>query len=175
MNPIIVMGVSGCGKSSVGERLAAHFGLTYVEGDALHPAGNVAKMAAGTPLSDEDRWPWLDRIGAEMASHRQEGRPIVVSCSALKKIYRDHLRQAVGGKLDFVFLEGSFEVLSARMAARKGHFMPVSLLESQMKTLEPPTGEPGVVTVNIGGSKEDTVIAAIKAVEDHHHMSSKTA
>ncbi len=173
MNPIIVMGVSGCGKSSVGERLAAHFCLTYVEGDALHPAANVAKMAAGTPLTDEDRWPWLDRIGAEMASHMQEGKPIVVSCSALKRIYRDHLRRAVGGRLDFVFLEGSLEVLRARMAARKGHFMPVSLLESQLNTLEPPTGEPGVVTVHIDGSKEDTVMAAITAMEDHHHMQGK--
>ncbi|TPP09911.1 gluconokinase [Rhizobium glycinendophyticum] len=146
---IIVMGVSGCGKSSVGADLAASLGLAFVEGDVLHPKANVDKMAAGTPLTDDDRWPWLAIIGQTMADSLARGQGIVVSCSALKKIYRDRLRAATGGRLAFVYLEGSHALLSARMGARTGHFMPPALLESQLATLEVPTGEPGVVTVSI--------------------------
>ncbi|RKE86113.1 gluconokinase [Rhizobium sp. AG855] len=155
---IIVMGVSGCGKSSVGADLAALLGLPFIEGDALHPEANVDKMAAGTPLTDEDRWPWLTIIGETMAGALAKGQGIVVSCSALKKIYRDHLRRATSGRLTFVYLEGSHALLSARMGARTGHFMPPALLESQLATLEVPTGEPGVITVSI-----DQPVAAIVA------------
>jgi gluconokinase len=146
---IIVIGVSGCGKSSVGAELATRLGLAFIEGDALHPRANVDKMAAGTPLTDEDRWPWLTIIGETMAAALEKGEGIVVSCSALKRIYRDHLRKAAGGRLVFVYLEGSHALLSARMGARTGHFMPPALLQSQLATLEVPTGEPGVVTVPI--------------------------
>ena len=168
MNSVIVMGVSGCGKSSVGERLATLRGWTYIEGDALHPPENVAKMAGGTPLTDDDRWPWLDRIGQELANAAAKGEAIVVTCSSLKKIYRDRMRKAADGKLDFVFLQGSFEVLSARMTARKGHFMPSSLLESQLKTLESPVGEPGVVTVSIENSIEEIVAIADRELHKMH-------
>ncbi len=161
---IIVMGVSGCGKSSVGADLAARLGLPFIEGDVLHPKANVDKMAAGTPLTDEDRWPWLTIIGETMAGALAKGQGIVVSCSALKKIYRDHLRKAAGGRLAFVYLEGSLALLSARMSARTGHFMPPALLESQLATLEVPTGEPGVVTISIDHPVGSIVADALQAL-----------
>lgn len=146
---IIVMGVCGCGKSSVGAAIAERLGLPFIEGDVLHPKSNVEKMSRGEPLNDEDRWPWLEIIGRRMADALTRGEGIVVSCSALKKVYRDRLRAAVGGRLFFVYLEGTRELLSERMGSRTGHFMPTSLLDSQLATLEVPTGEPGVVTVDI--------------------------
>lgn len=161
---IIVMGVSGCGKSSVGEGLASFFGFDFIEGDSLHPPENVARMASGTPLADEDRWPWLDRIGAMMAASLTESKSIVISCSALKKTYRDRLRMAAGGRLHFLFLNGSPALLAARMRRRKGHFMPPSLLESQLATLEDPGGEVGVMTVSIEGSKDEAAEAARAAL-----------
>ncbi|MCC8931336.1 gluconokinase [Rhizobium sp. 'Codium 1'] len=161
LQAIIVMGVSGCGKSSVGEALASRLGLPFIEGDALHPASNVEKMAEGTPLTDEDRWPWLSVIGKRMADALSRGEGIVVSCSALKKIYRDHLRAATGGRLAFVYLEGSRDLLNQRMGARTGHFMPLGLLESQLATLEVPTGEAGVLTVSIDQALGAIVSAAL--------------
>jgi gluconokinase len=161
---LVVMGVSGSGKSSVGEGLAARLGLPFIEGDALHPPENVEKMSKGIPLTDEDRMPWLDTIGGHIAAALSRGEGIVVSCSALKRIYRDRLRAAAGGHLRFVYLDGSRELLTERMGARKGHFMPASLLDSQLKTLEVPTGEPGVVTVDIGGPVDGIVDAAAKAL-----------
>lgn len=144
---IVVMGVSGCGKTSVGEGLAARFGAPYVEGDALHPQANVAKMAAGTPLTDDDRWPWLRAIAARIAA--EPGPVIVVSCSSLKRAYRDLLRAEAGRPVAFVYLHGSEALLTERMNARVGHFMPPTLLKSQLATLEDPRGEPGVVVVEI--------------------------
>jgi len=146
---IIVMGVCGCGKSSVGAAIAERLGLPFIEGDVLHPKSNVEKMSRGEPLSDEDRWPWLEIIGRRMAEALDRGEGIVVSCSALKKVYRDRLRAAVAGRLSFVYLEGTRALLSERMGSRTGHFMPTSLLHSQLATLEAPTGEHGVVTVDI--------------------------
>lgn len=162
---ICVMGVSGSGKTSVGERLAEVYGVRFIEGDSLHSAANVEKMARGTPLDDEDRWPWLDAIGAEIYRTLAAGNGLVVSCSALKRIYRERLRTAAGGKLIFVYLDGSKELLSQRMGARTGHFMPASLLESQLQTLEVPTGEPGVVTVGIDGSVEEIVARVLAGLE----------
>ncbi|TCR00512.1 gluconokinase [Neorhizobium sp. JUb45] len=155
--PIVVMGVAGCGKSSVGMRLAEVLGLPYQEGDDLHPQANIAKMSMGTPLNDEDRWPWLDRIGEILADHATSG--IILTCSSLKKTYRDRLRAAVGGNLAFVFLDGSKALLTQRMGSREGHFMPTSLLESQLATLERPDAEDGVVVVNIDNTPE--MIAAL--------------
>jgi gluconokinase len=142
---IIVMGVSGCGKTTIGEALAQRLGVPFVEGDALHPPANVAKMKSGKPLNDDDRWPWLDTIGERLSG---AGEGAVASCSALKQVYRDRLRKAVGGSLRFVFLDCSRPELKRRMAARTGHFMPPSLLESQLAALEPPAGEAGVTAVN---------------------------
>ncbi|MBB2683852.1 UNVERIFIED_ORG: gluconokinase [Rhizobium etli] len=157
---VVVMGVSGCGKSSVGEGIAARNGVRFVEGDQLHPARNVEKMAKGIPLTDADRLPWLDRIGVEIKAAQDASQGLVISCSALKRTYRDRLRQAAGGRLAFVFLEGSRDLLLSRMQARQGHFMPASLLDSQLQTLEPPTGEAGVVTVTIDRALDDMVALA---------------
>lgn len=161
---IIVMGVSGCGKSSVGEKLAAALHLAFIEGDALHPTANVEKMSKGIPLTDEDRMPWLDRIGEDIRASLAKGEGIIVSCSALKRIYRDRLRAAAGGNLFFVYLEGSKALLTKRMGERKGHFMPASLLESQLATLEVPTGEQGVVTVDIDDTVEGIATTALNGL-----------
>ncbi|MGV1801739.1 gluconokinase [Agrobacterium vitis] len=163
---IIVMGVSGCGKSSIGEGLAKKLDVPFLEGDGLHPAANVEKMAKGTPLTDEDRWPWLQAIGDKMAAALQEGQTIIVSCSSLKKSYRDLLREATGNRTAFIYLEGSKELLTRRMGERTGHFMPVSLLESQLATLESPTGEPCVVTVDIDRSIDAIVDAAAAGLSE---------
>ncbi|MFB9950234.1 gluconokinase [Rhizobium puerariae] len=161
---IVVMGVSGSGKTSVGELLAGRLGCAFVEGDQLHPAANVAKMEKGIPLTDDDRWPWLDLIGAELAGARERNEGIVLSCSALKKAYRDRLRQASAGTLYFVFLTGDRKVLEERMGARTGHFMPASLLQSQLATLESPEGEAGVVTVDIDADLNGIVDKAFDAL-----------
>lgn len=161
---IVVMGVSGSGKSTVAEELAEKLGIAFIEGDKLHPKSNVDKMSEGIPLTDEDRWPWLDLIGAELHKGR-ENNGVVVSCSALKKTYRDRLRKAAGGSLAFVYLDGSLELLSRRMGERKGHFMPLSLLQTQLATLEVPTGEPGVVTVSIDATPEDIAKNALSGLQ----------
>ena len=141
---VVIMGVSGCGKSSVGAGLAARLGLIYRDGDDLHPAENVAKMRAGVPLTDDDRWPWLDRVGQVL----QAEAPVIVGCSALKRAYRDRICIAAGGPLSFVHLAGSQEVIAARMALRQGHYMPLSLLDSQFAALEAP-GVEEAITVSI--------------------------
>lgn len=161
---IVVMGVSGCGKTSVAEGLAAALPAVFIEGDSLHPPANVEKMSRGIPLTDGDRWPWLDAVGQALALGLAGGRGVVVSCSALRKVYRDRLREAAGGALSFVFLKGDRSVLLSRMAARQGHFMPASLLDSQLATLEDPSGEPGVVTVDIDASVEEIVAAALQGL-----------
>ena len=141
---VVIMGVSGCGKSSVGAGLAARLGLNYRDGDDLHPPENVAKMRAGMPLTDGDRWPWLDRVGEVLLAEA----PVIVGCSALKRVYRDRIRTAAGGPVTFVHLAGSQEVIAARMALRQGHYMPLSLLDSQFAALEPPAAEEAI-TVSI--------------------------
>ena len=128
------MGVASCGKTSVGELLAEKLSAHFIEGDRLHPATNVAKMSAGHPLTDEDRWPWLAAVGSALAGH--EGA--VGSCSALKRIYREAIAKAAQRKVYFIYLSGSQELLQERINARQGHFMPPSLLDSQLKTLEEP-------------------------------------
>jgi gluconokinase len=139
--PVVVMGVSGSGKTTVGEALAAALGVPFVDGDALHPAANVAKMAAGIPLDDADRAPWLDAIAAVLATG-----PVVVACSALKRAYRDRLR-AGSPELELVFLEVDPATLLDRMTHRR-HFMPPSLLDSQLAALEPPALDEHAITVD---------------------------
>jgi gluconokinase len=163
---IIVMGVSGSGKSSVGERLAERAGIRFLEGDRLHPAANVEKMARGTALTDEDRMPWLNRIGSEIKAALEGGEGAVFSCSCLKRSYREILQTAAGGHLTFVFLDGTRDLLLSRMSARQGHFMPVSLLDDQLQVLEVPTGEANVVTVNIDNPLEIIVSDACNGLED---------
>lgn len=135
---VIVMGVTSCGKTSVGKGLAEELGCPFIEGDRLHPAANIAKMSAGIPLKDDDRWPWLEIIGRAMKAECDKGHGVVASCSALKKSYRQKLAEAAGRPIAFIFLHGSRELLAARMAERKGHFMPISLLDSQLATIEIP-------------------------------------
>lgn len=134
---VVVMGVASCGKTSVGESLAAKLGARFVEGDKLHPKANVEKMSAGIPLTDDDRWPWLARVGESLRGH--DG--CIASCSALKRAYREHIIAKAGRSVAFVFLDGSRELLEQRIAARKGHFMPPSLLSSQLATLERPSAD----------------------------------
>ncbi len=143
---IVLMGVAGSGKSTVGEALARQTGATYRDGDDLHPAANIAKMSRGEPLTDEDRWPWLTLVGQALA---EAPTPLIIGCSALKRSYRDHIRSTAGGPVVFVHLSGSRKVIEGRMGARTGHFMPTSLLDSQFATLEPPQADEHAVTVDI--------------------------
>jgi gluconokinase len=132
-SPIVVMGVSGSGKSTVGGALAQRLRVPFADGDDFHPPANVAKMTAGQPLDDDDRYPWLEAIGHWLADHHDGG---VVSCSALKRKYRDQLRRYCA-EVEFLHLSGTPEVIGKRQASRPGHFMPASLLQSQFGTLEP--------------------------------------
>ncbi|WIB79268.1 gluconokinase [Curtobacterium sp. MCPF17_002] len=138
------MGVSGSGKSTVAAMVAEQLGWDFAEGDAMHPQVNVDKMHAGTPLTDEDRWPWLDVIAAWIRDHLDGGTPGVVTCSALKRSYRDVLR-APG--VVFVHVAGDGTLIEDRMTQRSGHFMPTSLLASQLATLEPPQPDEAHVTI----------------------------
>ena len=133
---LVVMGVCGSGKTTVGQLLAQSLGWPFIEGDRLHPPENVARMSAGLALSDDDRWPWLDAIAAAIAAEQKRGSEAVAACSALKYAYRERLR-AAAGPLVFVHLDGDPALLAQRMAARKEHFMPPGLLASQLATLEP--------------------------------------
>ena len=157
---IIVMGVSGSGKSTIGALLAEALGWPFADADGFHPAANVAKMAAGQPLTDADRWPWLDAIAAHIGASRTAGQPVVVACSALRRAYRERLR-AGHGDLIFLHLAGAPEVIAARQAARQGHFMPPSLMASQFATLEDPAGEADAVTVSVVASPHEVVATAI--------------
>lgn len=134
---LIVMGVSGCGKSTVGMALADKLGWRFIEGDEFHPPGNIAKMRAGTPLNDKDRWPWLDLLNQEMVNAAQRGESVVLSCSALRQVYRDRLTMALP-RARFIYLKGDREVLLRNMNKRSGHFMKAGMLDSQLKTLEEP-------------------------------------
>ncbi len=160
--PIVVMGVSGSGKTTVGVRLAAVLGVDYAEGDDFHPAANVTKMAAGTPLEDADRGPWLDALAAWLAE--RWGRGAVLTCSALKRSYRDRLRASAPDTF-FLHLRLSRGELERRLAARRGHFMPPSLLESQLATLEPLDSDEYGSTVDATPPPEDVVRAAVAALQ----------
>jgi gluconokinase len=153
---LIVMGVSGSGKSTIAARLAERLGWTFEDADRFHPASNVAKMSAGQPLTDEDRWPWLQAIADEIDRVSRDGGHVVMACSALKRAYRDLL---VHGRDDvrIVFLSGSQPLIADRLAQRKGHFMPPGLLDSQFKTLEPPQTNEHPINVSIDAPVEAIV------------------
>lgn len=146
MNCYVIMGVSGCGKSSIGAAFANAIGGQFIDGDDLHPASNRAKMASAQPLTDQDRAPWLTLVGRAL---QNQSSPIVIGCSALKRRYRDLIRAEAARPVMFVHLTGTPQVLASRMAARSGHFMPLTLLESQLATLEPPMPDEAAITVDI--------------------------
>lgn len=159
---ILITGVSGSGKSTVGAMLAGRLGWEYAEADDFHPAANIDKMHAGIPLTDEDRWPWLDRIAEFIDAHIAAGTSAVVTCSALKRAYRDRL---VRPEVKLVYLDGSPELIRRRMAARHGHFFPASLVESQFKDLEPPTPDENALDIDIDRPAAETVLAIAKALD----------
>ncbi len=175
------MGVSGCGKTSIGLEIAGRLNLDFFEGDALHPIGNIQKMWARIPLTDEDRWPWLDLIGQKLRNAYDASEGMVISCSALKKSYRDRLRDAAAGRLIFIFLEGSRAALQDRLSRRRSHFFPPELLDSQLAALENPSAEPFVVTVNIDQPLDAIVDSALSGLakldqqEDPHAIAGPTA
>ncbi|MEI6026277.1 MAG: gluconokinase [Betaproteobacteria bacterium] len=161
MAHVVVMGVCGCGKSTVGRLLAQHLGLPFIEGDELHPPHNVALMAAGTPLTDEDRAGWLDEVAAELA-RRPKGA--VASCSALRRRYRDRLRREVPN-LHFVHLRGGRALLEQRLGQRQGHYMPPALLDSQLLTLEPTASDEQAIELDIDEAPEVLARRASQALE----------
>jgi carbohydrate kinase (thermoresistant glucokinase family) len=164
---IVVMGVSGCGKTTVGALLAGRTGWPFLDADALHPAGNVDKMVRGDPLTDDDRWPWLDLVATWIAERRAAGESGVVGCSALKRRYRDRLREADPG-LRFAFLAVDRQILLARVTERPGHFFPVRLLDSQLADLEVPTLDEHPIIVQIGQSPEAVADAILAGLQPHH-------
>lgn len=157
---LVVMGVSGSGKTTIGSLLAGQLGWQYAEADDFHSASNVARMAAGRPLTDEDRRPWLRAIGVWIDDRIARGQPAVVTCSALRREYRDLLRRP---QVQFVYLQGDRELIARRMAARQGHFFKPAMLDSQFETLEEPAADEGVITVPIGGSPSEVVQAVVAA------------
>lgn len=159
MRALVIMGVTGCGKSTVAAAMCERSGATLIEGDAFHPEGNVLKMRAGIPLTDDDRQGWLERLGEELARTVATG-DAVLTCSALKRRYRDLLRAAVP-RLGFVFLQLSPQAAAERVAHRPGHFMPASLVDSQFRDLEPPVGEADVLVACATDSLDAIVEEAI--------------
>jgi gluconokinase len=164
MTIAVLMGVSGSGKTTIARGVAQREGWRLVEGDSFHPPANVAKMHAGTPLTDEDRWPWLRAIAQEIDAMRARGEPAVVACSALKRAYRDIL---IGARTDvvLVYLQGSKSLIAGRIAARKDHFMPPALLDSQFDTLEEPGEDEHPIVVSIASPPDavaDEVVRQLK-------------
>jgi gluconokinase len=157
---VVLMGVCGCGKSTIGPALAAELDWPFLDADTLHPQANVVKMAGGIPLTDEDRWPWFDRVVAEMRWHAAAGRHLLVACSALKQVYRDRL--ASGGSVRFVYLKGDAKTIGPRLAGRTGHFMPPSLLESQFATLEEPVDAIVIDIVQPVGAQVAAITRALR-------------
>ena len=161
---IVVMGVSGAGKSTVGRLIAAQLDCPFRDADSFHPKANIEKMASGHPLTDDDRWPWLEAIAAYIAEHRAAGTTCVVTCSALKRVYRDIVTNKQNGDVRLVYLKGDFDLIAARLKARKGHFMPPALLQSQFDALEEPDGGEHAVMVSIDATPEEIAARVLSAV-----------
>jgi carbohydrate kinase (thermoresistant glucokinase family) len=163
----VVMGVSGSGKTTVSALLSAALGCQFQEGDDLHPADNVEKMHGGTPLTDEDRMPWLHKIAEEIDSWRARGESGVLTCSALKRSYRDII---IGGRPDvtLVYLRGSYDLIRRRMAARHEHFMPVALLDSQFAALQEPTPDEHPIIVDVGSRPAEVATEIVRQLEERH-------
>ncbi len=167
---IVVMGVSGCGKSRIGGDLARRIGARFIDGDDLHPVANVEKMRRGDPLDDADRAPWLDAVGRAVATPGT-----VIACSALKRIYRDRIRALAAAPVVFVYLRGRRDTLLGRMSDRPGHFMPPSLLDSQLATLEPPGADEPHLVADIEAAPDDIVAAIAAALQGADCMTADIA
>ena len=152
---IIIFGVSGAGKTTVGKLLARELGWRFIEGDDFHPAANIEKMRSGHPLTDEDRWPWLDYLRKRIEQLLSAGENAVLACSALKRAYRDRLR--VSDEVKFVFLRGDYALVEKQLRSRHGHFMNAALLQSQFDDLEEPQPDENVLTIELGQTPEDIV------------------
>lgn len=160
---IVVMGVCGCGKSTVGAMLANNLGASFIDGDDLHPRANIEKMQSGTPLNDEDRKPWLERISDVFFSISRRERSCVIACSALKKKYRDEIRKS--GKIIFIHLYGDKDLIMQRMSKRSGHYMKENMIDSQFATLEFPKDEEFVINISIDAPIGDIVENALNQLE----------
>ena len=160
---VVVMGVSGAGKSTIGTLVADAMNFPFVDADSLHPLANIRKMASGTPLNDDDRWPWLDLVGHELATTKTRG--VVVACSALKRRYRDAIRTKAPDTI-FLHLDGSLEVLSSRLEGRSGHFMPPKLLESQLEALEPMEADESAVVIDVAASMAEILERAVAGIRE---------
>jgi len=161
----VVMGVAGSGKSTIGRALADQVGAEFLEGDKFHPAANIAKMSRGEPLTDDDRWPWLEAIAAWIETHRHAGTTGVVTCSALKRGYRDVVTANQAADVRLVYLKGDFALIEARLKARKGHFMPPELLKSQFDALEEPATDENAITVTVEETPDeiaDDVVSVLR-------------
>jgi carbohydrate kinase (thermoresistant glucokinase family) len=145
------MGVAGSGKTTIGQKLSSKTGYAFYDADYFHPQENIDKMKAGHPLTDEDRWPWLDNIHAFVSGQLQSGNNIILACSALKQVYRDRLSKGIEGQCRWVYLNGSYQTILQRMESRTGHYMPAALLQSQFDALEVPAG---TIEVNIDMTPE---------------------
>ncbi len=161
---IVVMGVSGAGKSTVGRLVAARLDCPFRDADSFHPAANIEKMSRGEPLTDDDRWPWLRAIADWIAEHRAAGTTCVATCSALKRRYRDLLTGGQRADVRLVYLKGGFDLIAARLAARKGHFMPPALLRSQFDALEEPAADEHAVTAPIDAAPEEIAADIVGAL-----------
>ena len=161
---MVIMGVSGSGKSTVGELLGHRLGVPFIDGDDLHPAANKEKMRTGIPLDDDDRRPWLQEIGRTLQSHQQDGQGVIVACSALKRRYRDLLREHAP-EVVFLHLQGSADTLAARMAARNHEFMPATLLTSQLEALEPLEADERHMLLDVRQSPSELADRAAAALE----------
>ena len=161
---LVVMGVAGSGKTTIAVPLARRLGWSFMEGDDLHPPANVAKMHSGRPLNDEDRWPWLDAVAGWIDARLAAHEPGIITCSALKRSYRDRIIGARKG-VRLIFLHADRALLAERLARRTGHFMPPSLLDSQIATLEPPTADERPISVDLGPAPDvivEEIIAALR-------------
>ena len=159
---IIVMGVSGSGKSTIAELLAIALTANYLDADDYHPPRNINKMKRGEALNDDDRWPWLETFGKVMAT---QDKPCVGACSSLKRIYRDRLRESSQDDILFIYLDGTKELLAHRISSRKDHFMPSTLLESQLNTLEVPESDEYAISININGTPNEIITRIKKQIE----------
>jgi gluconokinase len=155
VSALVVMGVSGAGKSTVGKLIAEQLGCPFRDADSFHPKANIEKMSRGQPLTDEDRWPWLQAIAGWIAEHRAAGTTCVVTCSALKRVYRDIVTHRQSADVKLVFLKGTSDLIATRLKARKGHFMPPALLKSQFDTLEEPAIDEQAIIVSIDATPEE--------------------